>query len=156
MAARKALPDDHHVMRFVSLSKQIIDPDTGESSGPSPAAFEMREADKGGISVTWVEYFGTFGPGARASAAAAHRQTLREKKLPARAIFTWAQVSEIKAAGREYRKSVRVVHDPVPDNPGHAEIRHFTDDDLDLLDYLSSDVFVEYEKVQSMDIPPHI
>lgn len=114
----------------------------------------MRAEDKGGLSVTWVEHFGDFGQSARAMAAAAHRETLREKKLPPNAIFAWAAVVEIKRAGDEYRKGVRVVHDPVDGNPGHSEIRHFSDEDLDLLDYMSSEVFVDYEVVKAMGIPP--
>ncbi|MDR7153281.1 hypothetical protein J2W40_000075 [Sphingobium xenophagum] len=153
MAARKALPDEDHVMRFAPQSRQIIGPD-GERGGPSPAAFELREADKGGLSVTWVEYFGGFDRASRSAAAAAHRETLREKRLPASAIFAWAKVAEIKAAGKVYRKAIRVVHDPVPGNVGHAEIRHFTDDDLDLLEYMASDVFTNYDRVNAMDIPP--
>lgn len=154
MPARKTLPDQDHVMRFASWSKQIIDPDTEVSSGPSPAAFELRASDEGGLSVTWVEYFGAFGPETRASAAAAHRETLKEKRLPPKAIFAWAEVAAIKQAGDEYRKGLRVVHDPVDGNPGHAEIRHFTDEDLDLLDYMSSAVFTEFATVKNMGVPP--
>lgn len=154
MAARKALPDPHHVMRFVSRSKRIYDPDTDVYSGPSPAAFAMRDCDRGGLSVTWIEHFGPFGNASRAGAATAHRETLRDKKLPQNAIFAWAQVAEIKRAGDEYRKGVRVVHDPVEGNEGHSEIRHFTDDDLDLLDYMSSEVFCDYAVVKDMGIPP--
>lgn len=154
MPVRKALPEADHVMRFVSRSKRLHDPDTDIYSGPSPAAFAMRAEDKGGLSVTWVEPFGDFGQNARAKAAAAHRETLREKKLPPNAIFAWAAVAEIKRAGDEYRKGVRVVHDPVDGNPGHSEIRHFSDEDLDLLDYMSSEVFVDYEVVKAMGIPP--
>jgi hypothetical protein len=152
MPARKALPDDDHVMRFASRSKRVVDSE-GKCFGPSPAAFAIRTTDEGGLSVTWVEYFGTLNEASRASAAAAYRQTLRDKRLPSEAIFAWAQVSVIKRAGAEYRKGLRVVHDPVDGNPAHAEIRHFNDEDLDLLEYMASDVFRDYVVVRDMNIP---
>lgn len=153
MPARKALPDGDHVMRFASSSKRFVDPDTDERSGPTPAAFAIRASDEGGLSVTWIEHFGDFSAATRGKAAAAHRETLKEKKLPPNAIFAWADVAAIKEAGAGYDKGLRVVHAPVPGNDGHSEIRHFSDEDLDLLDHLSSSVFVEYAAVKDMDIP---
>lgn len=154
MPARKALPSSDHVMRFASRSRRIHDPETDTYLGPSPAAFEIREEDSGGLSVTWIEHFGDNGTQSRAKAAAAYRETLRVKRLPPSAIFAWANVEKIVSAGKEYRKSLRIVHDPVEGNSGHAEIRHFSDDDLDLLDYISSEVFTEYVVVSEMGIPP--
>lgn len=151
--ARKALDESHHVMRFASRSRRFLDPETDQYLGPTPAAFALRDDDNGGMSVTWVEAFGSFSAKSRGLAAAAHRETLREKKLPKEAIFAWAKVADIKAAGNQYSKALRVVHDPVDGNPGHSEIRHFTDDDLELLDYFSSFVFSEYSAVKDMDIP---
>ena len=153
MPARKALPDTDHVMRFASQSKRFVDPDTEEFSGPTPAAFAIRSVDEGGLSVTWVEHFGEFSAATRGVAAAAHRESLNDKRLPKNAIFAWANVASVKAAGVAYSKGLRVVHAPVAGNDGHAEIRHFSDEDLDLLDHLSSSVFVEYEVVKDMDIP---
>ncbi|MFN3475813.1 MAG: hypothetical protein ACK4ZW_17380 [Blastomonas sp.] len=139
-------------MRFAARSKRIHDPDIDCYFGPSPAAFALRDGDKGGISVTWVEFFGSFNKQSRALAATAFRDTLRDKKLPPNAIFAWARISDIKRAGNQYRKGVRVVHDPVEGNQGHAEIRHFTPEDLDILDYLSSSVFIEYCEVKNMEL----
>lgn len=153
MPVRKALPVSDHVMRFAPRSRRIHDPETDTYLGPSPAAFAIREDDFGGLSVTWIEHFGDNGTISRAKAAAAHRATLREKRLPPNAIFAWAQVEKIVEAGVQYRKALRVVHDPVEGNEGHAEIRHFSDEDLDLLDYISSEVFTEYASVKDMEIP---
>ena len=132
-------------MRFASKSKQIIDPDTLACSGLSPAAFALREDDNGGLSVTWIEYFGSFGPQEIALAANAHRLAQLSKSLPPSGVFAWAKVTKIKQAALGFRKSLRVVHDPIDGNEAHAEIRHFTDEDLDLLDHFASDVFVEYD-----------
>jgi len=140
-------------MRYVPRSKQFID-DNDNSLGPAPGAFAIRDEDKGGLSVTEIEHFGDMTAEARALAAAAHRATTRSKKLGPTAIFAWAAIGEVKSAAQGYNKAVRVVHDPVDGNSGHAEIRHFSDDDLDLLDHFATDVFRDFAVVSSMDIPP--
>lgn len=121
--------------------------------GPGPGAFALREDDAGGLSVTEVEYFGTLSPVTRRAAAVAHRESLASKSVGKQAIYAWAQVAKVKHAAAIYGKSVRVIHDPVDGNPGHAEIRHFTDEDLDLLEHFATDVFHEYETVAEMNLP---
>jgi len=91
----------------------------------------------------------------RAAAAVAHRASLKSKSLGKQAIFAWAKVSDVVAAGLEYDRELRVVHDPVDGNPGHAEVRRFTDDDLDLLDYFATEVFQDYETVAAMNLPDY-
>lgn len=152
MAARKALPNDHHVLRFASLARRVVHAD-GTVGGPSPAAFSLSASDKGGLSVTWVEYFGKMDHATRGLAAAAHRESLDSKKLPSQGVFAWALNSDILQAGNEYRKTLRVVHDPVEGNDGHSEVRRFTDEDLDLLEFMSTDVFKHFIAVKDMDIP---
>lgn len=153
MAARKALPKDDHVMRYVPKARQHRDPDTDEFLGLIPQAMELRDDDKGGLSVTWIEHFGAYGFAAKRDAAIAHRETLRTKHIGGEAVFATAQVQAIVDAGLRYSKSIRVVHDPVPGNSGHAEIRHFTDDDLRLLDLLATETFAEIDKVVDLKLP---
>lgn len=154
MAARKALPDHHHVMRFAAKSKRFHHPDTGQALGLSPAAFAIREGDEGGLSVTEIEFFGPLSPASLAEAAVAYRASQESKRLGPQGAFAWAEINAIKAAAQQYDKKVRVVHAPVDGNPAHAEIRHFTDDDLDLLAFFASDVFSNYVIVQDMTLPP--
>jgi hypothetical protein len=156
MAARKPIPDDHSVMRFAQLSKHIIDPDTGKSVGVSPAAFALGPEDKGGLSVTWVEHFGPNSSGTRVKAALAYRESLKSKHLGAAGAFVSATVGNIKKAAVPFKKNVRVVHDPVPGNQGHAEIRRFNDDDLELLEHLSADVFGDIEYIGAMNLPKSV
>lgn len=153
MVARKALSDDHHVMRYIPASKRFV-ADDGTMIGPSPAGFVLRAEDKGGLSVTEVEHYGPMTAATRTSAAAAHRESLTSKKVGTSAIYAWSQISRAKKAASAYEKKIRVVHDPVSGNPGHAEVRHFTDEDLDLLDHFATNVFVEYEVVADMNLPP--
>lgn len=153
MIARRAIPDDNHVSRFVPYMQQDRDPDTDEFRGLTIAACRLRRTDNGGLSVTWIENFGPYGRQAKHDAAVAFRASLKSRKLPPQAAFAYAEVARIKAAADQFDKSVRVVWDPVEGNQGHAEVRHFTDDDCRLLDLLSTEVFVEPDIVRDMGLP---
>ena len=153
MVARKALPDEDHVMRFVPYGRQHRDPDTDTFLGLTPQAMELRADDKGGLSVTWVEHFGPNVIATKRVAAIAFREALDSKHIGGEAVFASAQVKAVVQAGRDYGKSIRVVHDPVPGNPGHAEVRHFSDEDLRLLDLLAAEVFIEIDKVSDLKLP---
>lgn len=152
MAARRPLSDEHHVLRYISATKRFVD-EHGTRLGPGPASFVLREDDKGGLSVTEVEYYGPMSSASRRVAATAYRESLESKKIGAQAIFAWARVEKIRDASLSFNKKVRIVHDPVTGNPGHAEVRHFSDEDLELLEHFSSDVFKEYEIVADMNLP---
>lgn len=156
MAAKKAVPDTDHVARFVPANKQDRDPDTDEYRGLLPTSFAIRDGDEGGLSVTWIEFFGGLTPGSKIAAACAFRESLPSKKLPSKGVFAYGRVLDVKATAQQYRKQVRVVHAPVDGNDGYAEIRHFTDEDLELLDIFRSDVFTHVDKVADMQIPPRV
>ena len=119
----------------------------------TPQAMALRGEDQGGLSVTWVEHFGKYGQSSKRSAAIAYREALRTKHIGGEAVFATAQVKFIVNAGQSYGKSVRVVHDPVEGNPGHAEVRRFTDDDIRLLDHLATEIFVVIDKVVDLNLP---
>lgn len=153
MIARRALPDEDHIARFVPYSKQDRDPETDEFRGLSVAACKLRPDDDGGLSVNWIEKFGDYGTDAKRAAAIAFRETRTDKKLPPKAVFGYAKITEVKAAAQRFNKSVRVIWDPVPGNDGHALVRHFTDEDIQLLDLMSTDVFGDFDIVGEMDLP---
>lgn len=153
MIARRAIPDCDHVSRFVPYNRQNRDPVTDAFLGLTSAACALGPSDKGGLSVTWIEHFGPFGPNSKRDAAIAFRASLISRQLPPRAVFAYAEVAQIKAAAEQYDRSVRVVWDPVVGNDGHCEVRHFADDDLRLLDLLSTEVFGEPDFVREMNLP---
>lgn len=142
MVARKAVPDSDHVARFVPKNKQTRHPETDEFISVGPAAFALRTDDKGGMSVNWVEYFGPLNLQSMKQVMDAHIASLESGKLPVSGVYAIALVSKIRQQAQEHNKVVRVVHAPVPGNDAHAEIRHFTDEDIELLDSLASDVFL--------------
>lgn len=153
MAVRRQLPSEDHVLRYVPKSRQHRDPDTDEFLGITSAAMQLREDDQGGLSVTWVEHYGNYDLAGLRKAATAFKNSQPSKKLGAQAVFAAAQVEAISVACLSFGKRIRVVHDPVPDNPGHAEIRHFSDEDSILLEFLASDVFSQVVLVSELGLP---
>ncbi len=151
MAARGPLDNEHHVMRFVPLSGQHRD-ESDVFLGISPQSLELRPSETG-LSVTRVEHFGSFGHGAKVQAAIAFRNSLSSKRLGAKGVFATAKVQNILSAGVLYHKKVRVVHDPTLENPGHAEVRHLPNDDIELLDFLASAVFNDFDFVGDLKLP---
>ena len=119
----------------------------------SPAGFALRVDDRGGLSVTWIEFFGLNRPNNVREGAKAYRASLTSRKLGAEGLFAIARGDKIIEKAADYRKAVRIVHAPVPGNDGHAEVRHFTDDDLELLDSLARDVFDEVIFVRELRLP---
>ena len=153
MVARRPLPDSDHIARFVPFNKQYRHPDTGELLGLTAAAFAIRNDDRGGLSSTWIEFFGEKSAESIASAAVAFRESQPSKKLGKQSLFAIAAISQAKADALLFKKSIRVVHDPVPGNPGHAEVRHFDDDDLELLEYFARETFSEYHLTRDIEFP---
>lgn len=153
MVARRAIPSADHIMRYVQKSRQHRDPDTDEFLGLAPGAFMLGPKDEGGMSVSWIEFFGPLSQAAKKEAAIAFRESLDRKKLGGSAVFATAQVQAVLDAGKAFSKQLRVVYAPVPGNDGHAEVRHFSDDDLELLDWLASAAFLEIDHVAGMGLP---
>jgi len=140
-------------MRFVPKSRQYRDADTDQFICLAEGAFTIRESDEGGLSVTWIEYYGVKNIDSKRCAAIAFRASLDSQRLGGEGVFASAKVDDILKAGREFEKPLRVVHDPVPQNPGHAQIRQFSDDDLMLLDVLATEVFSEIDRVSTLNLP---
>ncbi|MFK4004137.1 hypothetical protein [Qipengyuania sp. NPDC077563] len=153
MVARKAIPDEDHVSRFAPYSRQFRDPETDELIGLAPAACAIREADKGGLSVNWIEFYGAFNAAAKKAAAIGYRSTLAKNKLPSKGAFGYANVGKLREVCALAGKKIRVVHAPVDGNDAHAEIRHFSDEDFGLLDELATNAFVDLDVVAEMKLP---
>lgn len=134
------LPDGDHVMRRVSY--QLQERDTNDDSivlGLLPGAFELRELDNGGLSVTWLEYFrGTHAANISDSIAAISNCMRGSQK---RAVFATASVGELKAASKKKLTGVRVIYDPTSCNKGHAAVRRLPPEDIEMLDTLAVDTF---------------
>jgi hypothetical protein len=113
----------------------------------------LRPEDRGGLSVTWIEHFGQPSLQTLRAAAIAYRASLPSGKLGPTGAFATGNVDAVIQVAASFRKQVRIVHSPEPGNSGHAEVRHFEDDDLELLGRLASDVFTDVTIVASLNLP---
>jgi hypothetical protein len=156
MPVRRPLPDLDHVARFVPLNKQQRHPDTKAFEGVTAAAFSIREDDRGGLSTTWIEFFGKKCIDSIRLAACAYRESQPSKKIGSQALFAISNIAAVKEVALTYGKKLRVVHDPADGNAGHAEIRHFDDDDLGLLETLATETFAELHMVHDLKLPVQV
>ncbi len=117
------LPDDDHVSRYCKPSS------VGSSGVPLASAFRLR-ASESSLSVNWLEALST----ATTDEAVAQVRALflaRGFGLRANGRFAVLNVGAAKAVVREeLGLSLRIDHDPLPDDPSHAAITGFPADDL--------------------------
>jgi len=139
-------------MRYVPFGRQVRDPDTGEFIGITNKAFEIRAADKGHLSLTWVEYYGDKSAETLGIAASAFRDSLDDKKLATKAYFAIGQAGLTRETANAHGKAIRIVHAPDGPNEGHVELRRFSDDDVKLLEALALDVYSEHVAVKDLKL----
>jgi hypothetical protein len=143
------LPDEDHVIRYVSWARLRKDEDENVL-GFLPQAFELRD-DETYLSVNWVEYH----EGDREAQVRLSIWAIRDsfkKPLGAKSAFAIGQVAKVKEICQAAGSRVRVVHEPEGDNPGHSAIRQMARDNQGLLDALAADAFAE--KMNNADVPP--
>ena len=117
------LPDDDHVSRCCKPSS------VGTHGLPLASAFRLRSSESY-LSVNWLEALG-----ASSTDDAVHRIRAlflaSEFGLRASGRFAVLNVGAAKAVVRqELSLSLRIEHDPLPDDPSHAGISGFPADDL--------------------------
>lgn len=140
-------------MRFVPYKQQVRHPETDAFLGIAGTAFAVRPTDDGGLSTTWVEFYGEHSPATIAVAANAFRGTLDSKKLPGKAYFAIGQAGATRKVASDRGKQIRLVHAPDGTNVGHVEIHRFSDDDRALLDALAIEVYDDHVAVSSIKLP---
>lgn len=108
--------------------------------GIFPQALELRESETF-LSVTWLEHFAADYEQALIEAVEAIRRQLDVKKNDGFAIGVVGKISEICDS---LNVKVRVLHEPEPpENTGHSALRGVPRDNLDLLDLLAAQAFVD-------------
>jgi hypothetical protein len=140
------LPDEDHVMRYVSWARLRRDEDDNVL-GFLGEAFQLRPKEES-LSVNWLEYFDGERDAKIHLSVKAFRGTIM---VGAKSAFGIGNVGKIKEICRTNGASVRIVYEPTDDNPSHSGIRRLPRDDLSLLEALAADAFVEL--VQNTAIP---
>jgi hypothetical protein len=133
----KSLPDEDHVMRYVSWARLRRDADDNVL-GVLPEAFQLRQ-DEDALSVNWIEFYGNSETRVHESVWALRKS----RKAGAKSAFVIGEVGKIKATCTLHGCTVRVLHEPQDGEPAHAAIRRLPRDDLILLAALAEDAFTE-------------
>jgi len=134
------IPDEDHVMRYVSYNRLEKDEDGNPTGDFLPQAFELRKGEKG-LSVNWLEYFK--GPRNKKieSSVRKFRETISVGKTSA---FGISNVKKILDICVEYgANKVRVLLEEEDDNKSHSVIVRLPQDDEDLCESLAVHAFVE-------------
>jgi hypothetical protein len=134
------LPNEDHVMRYVSWGKLRRDGDDNVL-GFLGEAFKLRP-DETYLSVNWIEYFGFEGD--REAQIQASVKTFRKTlNVGTKSAFGIGNVAKIKELCRARNVNVRIVNEPRDNNKSHSSIRRLPRDDVMLLDALAADAFLE-------------
>ena len=132
------LPDEDHVMRYVPWARLRKDEDDNVV-GFLPQAFELRKGEES-LSVSWLEYFNGDRNQRIRESVNMFRKT---REIGARSAYAIGNVLRIKEVCSAKGARVRVVCDPLKENPAHSEIRRLPPNDLGLLDALATQAFVD-------------
>ena len=145
------LPDEDHIIRYVPWGRLRKD-EYDNVIGFLPQAFEQRDGETY-LSVNWLEYHDGDREGQIRLSVWAMRGSF-DRPLGAKSAFAIGNVGKVKQTCQTAGRRVRIVHQPEPDNLGHAAIRQLARDDINLLDALAADAFVD--SVNNSDIPPKL
>ena len=133
------VPHDSHVMRYVR-KRGLRRDEYGKVLGILPQALELREGETY-LSVTWLEHFDSQYEKGLIKAAEAIRRQLTVKRNDG---FAMTEVEAISVTCERFSIIIRALHEPInPENTGHVAIRRFPSDNLELMDILASDAFVD-------------
>lgn len=140
MALRRndPIPDDNHVMRYVSPNRLRKD-ENDNVIGVLGEAFVLRDGEEG-ISSTWLEYF----PGDQTSQIMQAIHKNRECiKVKPKSGFAIGKVGNILSECNKNSKSkkTRVVYMPNNCNKAHIEVKPMPHNDALLLELLASDTW---------------
>ena len=142
------LPDDDHVIRYVRKRALRRDEDDNVI-GILPDALRHREGETY-LSATWIENFDSDYEAGLKQAADAIRRQLTVKPRDG---FAAGKVEDIREVCSSFDTRVRILHEPLPPtNTGYCAIRGLREAELDLLDALASEAFIDTRV--SKDIQP--
>lgn len=150
------LNDEHTVTRFVRGKDVHID-DDGNPVAIFPKALEMRDIDKGKLSVNWLEYFKSHPAVNLETSVRVFRKQFAKKppnKLPAGSVFAITKVGLLVSTCAELGHiKTKVDHNGKPrdPNPAHSRIIGLPVNDATVMHKLANEVFVYF--VRDCDIP---
>jgi hypothetical protein len=151
---RRIIPNQDHVVRYVSYSRQARDEDDNLIGNGLLWTALQQKKDEAFVSVNWLEYYGQFDePLAKLDRLKRVRNDIATAFPPkprTKSLLAIGSVSKVKCLCEKFGKPVRVTHEPSKTNPSHAGIRRLPAEEDELLDALVSEVFVDTVSVASL------
>jgi hypothetical protein len=127
------IPSNDYVMRQISPSRLRKDGD-GKVVGILAEAFEQIQPD--GLSVTWVDFWNSDEFQRPFDARAAIQRTRPSKN----AGYACANCEAIISVGVKSGSKIRILHDPLAGNDGHALVK-IPEENVELFDLLAREIF---------------
>jgi hypothetical protein len=128
------LPRSDHVVRHVPWAR-LRRNEHDEVIGILPHAFQRREAEDA-LSVNWLEH----AEGTRdEQVEIAAKRIAATLRLGGKSRLALSLIGKIHSTCLKHGAKVRIVHEPLPKNPGHASIRQLPREDLILLEALANE-----------------
>ena len=140
------IPDDHHVVKYLSQSLSPTDPETGIRMA-IPAAFRRRAIDEF-LSCAWLEFYkAENGDQLKQCVEGFKSSSLTVRKSGA---FAVGSVLAIREAGLAYGPKPRIVHEPEDDHEAHAAVRQLNDQSDELLLLLAEQAWGHLEPAEGL------
>ena len=133
----QSLPDPDHLLRYVR-KRSLIRKD-GEVLGVLADAFKLKDNEVG-LSAAWIEFHGGSADEQIAQSKTAFTKVL---KIGPNDRFVRGQVRTIKGACFGFGCQVKIVRDPEPNFPSHAQVMNFRDEKDELLELLATEAWAE-------------
>ena len=141
------IPGSDRVARYVPYGRLRTDAD-GNVLGILLTAFQLRSDETDGLSVTWLEFFGT---NYTVCMTEVDRRMRARMNVARKAEYAIAVVQAIYDAARERGHKVRVIHDPEEGNEAHVSILRYPAADEMFLQALADSVFISREPCVQYD-----
>jgi hypothetical protein len=145
--ANAKISEEHSLLRYVPWGRLRKDADE-TVLGVLPGAFALRPGEEY-LSATWIEYFAGNKPAQVALAVKAVRASNLTVKT--KSGFAIGVVKEIVSGCECIKIRIRILHEEAPDNPAHAAVRRWPNDNDDLFALMADERWNEL--VLNKDIP---
>lgn len=119
------IPDSDNIARFCK-------PTTAPNGVIAATAFMLRENDKGGLSVNWLEFLNCSGRDHEIKEIQKiYSETLSVSRNARIAVLNVGEIRDIVRTETPDSRNIEVLHDPIPDgDQSHSEIHNLKQDNL--------------------------
>ena len=146
----KYLRDDDRIVRYVPFGKMRRD-ENDVVNGVLGAALNLRSGEKY-LSGNWCEYY----TGASSESLRCAIEAFRNSGYDVRpkGHFVILPIEKVKSYFASRELKIRAIHHPEPENPCHAGLHRWPNDDFELLQRLADEEWISWcNRVEADDLP---